>query len=75
MNAKMDDFLAVGLLVAFIDVPDLKPIIAAIKTLVDADATLEIVAECVVENWRGMKKAVTVGESGAAVSVVFKFWS
>lgn len=39
MEAKMDDSLEVGILIASIDVPDLKPVVAAIKTLADSVAT------------------------------------
>lgn len=39
MDAKMEDSITVRTLVASIDMPDLKSVVAAIDTLVDADTT------------------------------------
>lgn len=70
MDAKIDDSLAIGIVFVFIDVPNLKLVVVAIKTLTDADATWETVRQRLIEEWHRMKKAFTVGESSAAVSVV-----
>lgn len=68
MNAKMDDSLAVGILIASIDVPDLKPVVAAIKTLSDSVATWETVSERLIDEWRGLRKTSQPGESSAAAT-------
>lgn len=49
MDAKMDDSLAVEIFVKSIDMPDLKAVVAASKTLADADATWETVTERLIE--------------------------
>lgn len=69
MEAKMDDSLAVGILIVSIDVHDFKPVVAAIKTLSDAYATWETVSERLVDEFIRLKK----GKSSAAASSMCEF--
>lgn len=75
MDAKMDDSLAVGILISSIDLPELKPVVAAIKTLSDNDATWETISERLIDECRGFGKTVQLGESSTAASANCNFCS
>lgn len=57
MEAIMDDAVQVGILIASIDVLELTPVTAAIKTLAEKDITWETVTERLIEEWRGLTNA------------------
>lgn len=58
MEAIMDDSIQVGILIASIEVVELAPVAAEIKTLAEADVTLKVVPERLIEEWRGISKLV-----------------
>lgn len=57
IDAKMDDSFAVGNLIEWIDVPYLKPVFAAIKTLTQSGVKWETVLERLIEEWRDLNWA------------------
>ena len=65
MQASMDESLKVGILIASIEVPEMRAVVAAIKTLADQDVKWDTVAERLIEEWRGLKKTIRTGESSA----------
>ena len=75
MQASMDESLTVGILVASIDVVEMRPVISAIKTLADGDVKWDGVAERLIEEWRSIKNGAHAGESSAAGRVVCDFCS
>lgn len=52
MKTAIDDTIAVGILLASIQVPALAATIAAVKTLADTDMTWDTVATRLIEEWR-----------------------
>lgn len=71
----MDESLSVGTLIASIEVAEMSPVVAAIRTLADTDVKWESVAECLFDEWRGLKKTVQTGETGAAATVPCNYFS
>ena len=65
MQASMDESLKVGILIASIEVPEMRAVVAAIKTLADKDVMWDVVSERLIEEWRGLKKTIRTGESSA----------
>lgn len=66
MKTTIDEPLAVGLLVASIDVPSMKPVVSAIKTLAESDLTWESVAERLIEEHRGVSKTESTDRAHVA---------
>ena len=56
MKAKMDESPQVGLLVASINVHEMRPMAAAIKNLADEDLNWDAVAKRLIKEFRGLKK-------------------
>ena len=61
----MHESLAVGILIASIEVHEMRAAVAAMKTLADADVKWDTVAERLIEEWRGLKNTMQTGESSA----------
>ena len=51
MKASMDARLQVGMTIASIDVVEMRPVVAALKTLADADVKGDSVADRLIEEW------------------------
>lgn len=66
MEATMDESLQVGILIASIEVEDLRAVSAAIKTLADDDVKWDTVAERLIEECAALKKASHAPHSSAA---------
>ena len=65
MQSRMHESLAIGILIASIEVHEIRAVAAAIKTLADADVKWDTVAERLIEEWRGLKKTMQTGESSS----------
>lgn len=63
MKTNLDDTLAVGIMLASIQVPALAPVVAAIKTLADDQVTWDDVATRLIEEWREIPRATPVSQS------------
>ena len=63
MKTNLDDTLAVGIMLASIQVPALAPVVAAIKTLADDQVTWDDVATRLIEKWRELPRDIHVSES------------
>ena len=62
MQASMHESLAVGILIASIEVHGMRAVVAAIKTLADVDVKWDTVVERLIEEWCGLKKTMQTGE-------------
>lgn len=59
MKMTIDEALAVGILVASIDVPGMKPFVSEIKTLAESQTRWESVAERFMKEHRGLGRSET----------------
>ena len=70
MKDSMDEGIQVGMLFASIDVVEMRPVIAALKKLADADVKWDSVANSLIEEWRAIKKSAQAGESSVNFKIV-----
>ena len=65
MKSDVDDVLATGILLAFVDVPELNPVIAALKTLAEEDITWDTVTTRLLDEWSDVNERALTARVGA----------
>ena len=74
MNLPIDDTMAIGILVASIKVNKLAPVVAAIKTIPEADMKWDTVSARLIEDWKDLPKTIkTEEETSFTVRVMCNF--
>lgn len=75
MKETIDDSLAVGILLAPIEVKELAPVVVASKTLAEADITWDGVSDRLIEEWRGLTLSESRTQQAKVAKLVCGFCS